>query len=62
MFANACKIYEANMELIKEENNYYIYRKKKKDNLTKGSIIFGKWFKYLFDLKEIYPDCKIIIK
>jgi hypothetical protein len=65
MFANACKIkegYDVNMELIKEENNCYIYGKHKKDNVTKGSIIFGKWFKYLFDLKETFPDCKVIIK
>jgi hypothetical protein len=34
MFANACKIkegYEVNMELIKEENNCYIYGKHKKE-------------------------------
>jgi len=65
MFANMCKSkegYNIDMELVKEENNCYIYGKHKNENITKGSIIFGKWFKYMFDLKESYPECKVLIK
>jgi hypothetical protein len=50
------------MELVKEENNCYVYGKYKKDNITKGSILFTKWFKYLCDLKDTYPQTKVLIK
>jgi hypothetical protein len=65
MFANACKTkqgYDVNFELIEEDNNCYVYGKYKKDDITRGSAIFGKWFKYLFELKETFPECKVIIK
>jgi hypothetical protein len=62
-FAQNCKSkqgYDINIELIQEENNCYIYGKNKKDNIIKGSVIFGKWYKYLFELKEAYPKNKLI--
>jgi hypothetical protein len=60
MFALMCKNkegYNIDIELIKEDNNCYIYESK-----TKGSNIFGKWFKYMFELKEKYPESKLLIK
>ena len=66
-FAYQCKTkqgYEIEMELIKKkkEHNCYIYGKYKKDNIVKGSVIFGKWYGYFSDLKERYPECKVLIK
>jgi hypothetical protein len=60
MFALMCKNkegYNIDIELIQEQNNCYIYESK-----TKASSIFGKWFKYMFELKEQYPECKVLIK
>ena len=65
MFANMCKTkegYNIDMQLVLEDNNCYIYGKNKDGNITKGSIIFGKWFKYMFELKEAHQECKILIK
>ena len=64
-FASMCKNkegYNIDIELIKEDNNCYIYGLNKEDGITKGSNIFGKWFKYMFELKEKYPECKLLIK
>lgn len=52
--------YDVNIELVQKEDNCYIYGKNKKDNITKGSILFGKWFKYLSELKEKFPDNKLV--
>ena len=49
-----------NIEVIDEENNCYVYGKTMKDKVTKGSIIFGKWYRYLFQLKEKFPKNKLI--
>ena len=49
-FALMCKIkegYNIDIELVLEDNNCYIYGKNKDGNITKGSNIFGKWFKYI---------------
>jgi hypothetical protein len=63
LLAMHCKTkenYDVNIEVIQGENNCYVYGKHKKDGLTKGSIVFGKWFRHLFKLKEAYPDNKLI--
>jgi hypothetical protein len=52
--------YNVNFELIEEENNCYLYGKYKKDNITRGSIVFGKWFGYITELKEKFPKNKLI--
>jgi hypothetical protein len=55
MFALMCKNkegYNIDIELIQEQNNCYIYGLNKEDGITKGSNIFGKWFRYMFELKE----------
>ena len=65
MFALMCKNkegYNIDIELIQEQNNCYIYGSLKEDGITKGSNIFGKWFRYMFELKEQYPECKVLIK
>jgi dihydroorotase len=65
MFALMCKNkegYNIDIELIQEQNNCYIYGSLKEDGITKGSNIFGKWFRYMFELKEKYPECKVLIK
>ena len=54
--------YNIDIELIQEDNNCYIYGLNKEDGITKGSNIFGKWFNYMFQLKEKYPECKLLIK
>ena len=54
--------YNIDIELIKEDNNCYINGLNKQDGITKGSNIFGKWFKYMFELKETHKECKILIK
>ncbi len=54
--------YNIDIELIQEQNNCYIYGSNKEDGITKGSNIFGKWFRYMFELKEKYPECKLLIK
>ena len=54
--------YNIDIELIQEQNNCYIYGSLKEDGITKGSNIFGKWFRYMFELKEKYPECKVLIK
>jgi hypothetical protein len=33
----------------------------KEDGITKGSNIFGKWFRYMIQLKEI-KECKLLVK
>jgi hypothetical protein len=52
--------FDVNIEIIDEENNCYVYGKNRKDNITKGSIIFGKWYRYLFKLKEQFPKNKLV--
>ena len=64
-FALMCKNkegYNIDIELVLEQNNCYIYGLNKQDGITKGSNIFGKWFNYMFQLKEKYPECKILVK
>lgn len=63
LFAITCRDkynYNVNIELVQKVDKCYIYGKNKKDNITKGSIIFGKWFRYLFALKEKFPDNKLV--
>jgi hypothetical protein len=52
--------YNVKIELIEENDNCYLYGKNKKDNIVKGSIVFGKWYKHLFELKEYFPKNKLV--
>lgn len=59
LFAMECETkynYVVNIELIKGENNCYIYD----EAITTGNVIFGYWFDIMFGLKLRYPKNKLI--
>ena len=62
LFAFVCQKegYDVNINLVQTANNAYLYGKGKKDNIMKGSNIFCKWYRFLFELKEKFPKNKLV--
>lgn len=62
LFAFMCQKegYEVNIDLVQTSNNAYLYGKGKKDNIMKGSNVFCKWYRFLFELKCKFPKNKLI--
>lgn len=62
-FAYICKVdkkFDVNIELVKEENNCYIYGNNRENGVKEGSKIFYKWFSCLSKLKTEFPKNKLV--